>query len=237
MTRLAYLAHLYTASGAVWGLLAIVAAAQHDARLSLLWMVLATLVDATDGMFARWVRVDRNARLIDGARLDDIVDYVTYVVAPAFLLLEAGCLPAGPVGLLIVAAMLLASGFGFSRRDAKTADYLFTGFPSYWNVVAVYALVLESTPTVNAVVLTILCALVFVPIRYVYPSRTPTLRQLTALLSVVWTLQVMLMVWWLGSVPGWLLWSSLAFPIYYLALSFWLNAHRPAIQVSGASAD
>jgi phosphatidylcholine synthase len=237
MTRLAYLAHLYTASGAVCGLLAIVAASQRDFRLALLWMIIATIIDATDGAFARWVRVDRYARLINGARLDDIVDYVTYVIAPAFLLLEAGCLPAGPVGILIAAAMLVSSALGFSRQDAKTADYLFTGFPSYWNVVALYALVLETTPRVNAIVMATLCVLVFVPIRYVYPSRTPTLRPLTVLLSAIWSLQVTLMVWRLGSVPGWLLWSSLAFPIYYLALSLWLNARRAAIQVPAADAD
>jgi phosphatidylcholine synthase len=238
MTRLAYLAHLYTASGVVCGLLAILAATRHDFRQSLLWLVVATIVDATDGAFARWVRVDRYARLIDGARLDDIVDYVTYVIAPALVLLEAGCLPAGPVGIAIAATILLASAFGFSRRDAKTADYLFTGFPSYWNVVALYALVLETTPAVNATVLVILCVLVFVPIRYVYPSRTPTLRPVTVVFSAIWSLQVALMVWWLGSVPAWLLWSSLGFPIYYLTLSFWLNARRGAtIQVPGAPAD
>ena len=228
MTRLAYLAHLYTASGVVCGLLAILAATRHDFRLSLLWMVVATIVDATDGAFARWVRVDKYARLIDGARLDDIVDYVTYVVAPAIVLLEANCLPPGPVGIAIAAAILLASAFGFSRRDAKTADYLFTGFPSYWNVVVLYALVLETTAAVNAVVLVILCVLVFVPIRYVYPSRTPAMRPVTVILSAIWSLQVTLMVWWLGSVPPWLLWSSMGFPIYYLALSFWLNARRGA---------
>jgi phosphatidylcholine synthase len=221
----------------VCGFLALVATAEHRFQLALIWMVVATIIDATDGAFARWVRVDLHARLINGARLDDIVDYVTYVVAPAFLLLEAGCLPTGLVGILIAAAMLLASAFGFSRQDAKTTDYLFTGFPSYWNVVALYALVMETTPTVNAIVLTILCVLVFVPIRYVYPSRTPTLWPVTVLLSAIWSLQVGLMVWWLGSVPGWLLWSSLAFPIYYLALSLWLNARRGAIQVPGTRAD
>ena len=226
MTRLAYLAHLYTASGVVCGLLAILAATRHDFRLSLLWMVVATIVDATDGAFARFVRVDKYARLIDGARLDDIVDYLTYVVVPAFLLLQAGCLPAGVVGLLVAAAMLLSSALGFSRADAKTADYYFTGFPSYWNIVALYALVLRLSPTVNAVILTVLSALVFVPIRYVYPTRTPTLLPVTTVLSAVWSVQVALLIWWLEAVPAWLFWSSLFFPVYYLALSFWLNARR-----------
>jgi phosphatidylcholine synthase len=136
LASLAYTAHLYTASGAVLGFLALIATVHHDFRQALIWMLVATIVDATDGAFARWVRVDLHARRINGPRLDDIVDYLTYVVAPAFLLVEAGCLPDGGVGLTVAGAVLIASAFGFSRQDAKTVDYLFTGFPSYWNVVA-----------------------------------------------------------------------------------------------------
>jgi phosphatidylcholine synthase len=96
--------------------------------------------------------------------------------------------------------------------------------------------VIGTTPRVNAIILTVLCVLVFVPIRYVYPSRTPTLRPLTVGFSAVWCLQVAAMVWWLGTVPDWLLWSSLGFPMYYLVLSVWLNARRP-LQVPAARAD
>jgi len=226
MAPLAYLVHLYTASGAVWSLLALLAVVRHDYRLALLWLLLATIVDATDGSFARRVRVDRYAPLISGARLDDIVDYLSYVLVPVFLLLLADRLPPGAAGLLVASAMLLSSALGFSRRDAKTPDCFFTGFPSYWNIAALYALVIGSPPTVNAIVLVTLSALVFVPIRYVYPSRTPTLRPLTMTFSGLWSLQVALMIWWLDAVPAWLFWSSLAFPIYYLALSFWLSARR-----------
>jgi hypothetical protein len=45
--------------------------------------------------------------------------------------------------------------------------------------------------------------------------------------SAAWSVQVALMIWWLYAVPAWLFWSSLAFPVYYLALSFWLSAQRP----------
>jgi phosphatidylcholine synthase len=226
MAPLAYLVHLYTASGAVWSLLALLAVVQHDYRLALLWLALATFVDATDGALARRVQVDRHAPLISGQRLDDIVDYLSYVVVPAFLLLQADRLPPGVPGLLVASAMLLSSALGFSRQDAKTPDCFFTGFPSYWNIAALYLLVIGSSPTVNAILLVTLSVLVFVPIRYVYPSRTPTLWPLTVTFSAVWSLQVALMIWWLDAVPAWLFWSSLAFPIYYLGLSFWLSARR-----------
>jgi phosphatidylcholine synthase len=225
-SSLAYLVHVYTATGAVWGLLAMLAVVRQEYRLALLWLMLATLVDATDGWLARRFRVDLHARLIIGTRLDDIVDYLNYVVVPAFLLLQTGRLPAGAGGLLVASAMLLSSALGFSRRDAKTEDYYFTGFPSYWNIVALYLLVMGLPPTVNAVLLVVLSVLVFVPIRYVYPSRTPTLWPLTVMFSLVWGVQIALLIWWVYAVPPWLFWSSLAFPIYYFALSFWLSARR-----------
>ncbi len=91
--------------------------------------MVATFVDATDGWLARWARVDRHATLINGARLDDIIDYATYVLAPGVLLLHAGRLPSGGLGVTIVCGMLLASALGFTRQDAKTDDHFFTGFP------------------------------------------------------------------------------------------------------------
>ncbi len=226
MSRFAYLVHLYTATGAVWSFLAILAILQGHYRNALLWLVVATFVDATDGWFARRVRVDLNAPMINGARLDDLVDYLNYVLVPAFLLLHAGLVPGDWRGILVAAAMLIASAMGFSRQDAKTVDYYFTGFPSYWNIVALYLLVAQWSPTLNAIVLLALAVLVFVPIRYVYPSRTPTLQKLTLAFSAVWSLQVVLLILWLDAVPAWLFWSSLAFPAYYTALSFWLSATR-----------
>jgi phosphatidylcholine synthase len=224
--RFAYLVHLYTATGAVWSFLAILAILEGNYRTALLWLVVATFVDATDGWFARRARVDLNAPLINGARLDDLVDYLNYVVVPAFLLLHAGLLPTDWRGILVAAAVLIASAMGFSRLDAKTADYYFTGFPSYWNIIALYLLVARWSHTINAIVLLALSVLVFVPIRYVYPSRTPTLQRLTVTLCAIWGVQVVLLILWLNAVPTWLFWSSLAFPAYYTLLSFWLSATR-----------
>jgi phosphatidylcholine synthase len=226
MRRAAYLVHVYTATGVVWGFLSILAALRGDVRMALLWLVVATFVDATDGWLARAARVDRHAPRINGARLDDIVDYLTYVVAPGLLLVKAGGLPDGGWGLTAVCAMLLASALGFSRQDAKTDDHYFTGFPSYWNIVALYLLAARTSAAVNAIVVIALSVLVFVPIRYVYPSRTATLRPLTVAFCTVWGVQVLGLIWTWPDAPRWLLWSSLAFPVYYAGLSFWLSARR-----------
>src|SRR5207253_224773 len=128
-------------------------------------------VDSIDGTLARALEVKRVLPIVDGTRLDDIVDYFTYVIVPALFLLHADLLPAGaavPVALCPV----LASAVGFSRIDAKTPDHFFTGFPSYWNIVAFYLWGLGWPRLANAAVVVAFSIAVFVPIRYVYPSRT-----------------------------------------------------------------
>jgi phosphatidylcholine synthase len=227
MTRLAYLVHVYTATGVVWALLSLIAIDASDYRLALIWLVVATFVDATDGWLARWARVDRHATLINGARLDDIVDYATYVLAPGVLLLHAGRLPEGWIGVTVVCGMLLASALGFTRQDAKTDDHFFTGFPSYWNIVALYVLAADIPREVTAIVVTALSVMVLVPIRFVYPSRTETWQALTVTGCALWGVQVVLMLWWMPHVPVWLLWTSWIYPAYYVALSLVLSVRRP----------
>jgi phosphatidylcholine synthase len=198
-------------------------------RLAFLLMVLATAIDATDGFLARLARVKQTTPNFDGARLDDIVDYLTFVFVPALLLFQAGLLPGG-WGAAVAAAMLLSSGYGFSATDAKTEDYFFTGFPSYWNIVALYLYAARLAPSFNAIILLVLSALVFVRIGYVYPTRTPILRGLTIALCVVWGLMILAIILMLPDVPPLLLTTSLFFPIYYTALSLALNARRASRQ-------
>jgi phosphatidylcholine synthase len=220
-----YFVHAYTASGVGCGWLALAAAIEGDARASLLWLVAATLIDATDGVLARLADVARTAPRIDGARLDDIVDYVTYVVVPGALVWRQDLLPPG-VAPWVIGATLIASALGFARRDAKTDDHLFTGFPSYWNIVAVYLIALRPAPAIAAGILLGLAALVFVPIRYVYPSRTVFLQPLTLALGVAWTVAFVALIWQLPAPSAWLVWTSSIYPAYYLALSLWLTVRR-----------
>lgn len=214
--------HAYTASGALLGWLALRSAWDHDPRSAFLWLSLAVLVDATDGFAARAVDVRRHAPWIDGARLDDIVDFLTYVFVPLAILWEQQLL-GGPSGTLAVAAVLIASGLGFSNVAAKTTDHFFTGWPSYWNIVALYIVAWRWSQATTTVLLLVLAALVFVPIKYVYPSRTPTLMAPTITLGAIWAVQMLLTIWWLPDVPSWLLWTGLIYPAYYTALSLRLN--------------
>lgn len=221
---LAWLAHLYTALGAGTALAAALAVHHGDLRAAFMWLAAAIVIDATDGALARAVRVKIHLPAFDGARLDDLVDFLTYVFVPALIVAQAGLVPAGweiPVGV----AMLLASAYGFVQPGAKGdgTDHHFTGFPSYWNIAAFYLYVWRLSPEANAAILLGLAALVFVPVRYVYPSRTVTWRPVTIALGILWGVVMSVQLWQLPVVDG--RWSalSLVFPAYYFALSLWLH--------------
>jgi phosphatidylcholine synthase len=204
---------------------ATLAAIRGRFRDAFLLLIATTLVDATDGMLARRAGIPAATPNFDGARLDDIVDYLTFVFVPMLILYQAGDLPTA-WGFAVVAAVLLSSGYGFASLDAKTSDYFFTGFPSYWNIVALYIHAARTPPVFNGVLLLALVVMVFVRIGYVYPSRTPVLRGLTNGLGAVWAVMMLAVTWLLPDAPPWLLIASLFFPLYYTALSFWLHFQR-----------
>ena len=221
----AWLVHAYTASGAVLAFAAVLATMEARFRDAFILLVTATIVDATDGLAARWARVKELTPGFDGARLDDIIDYLTFVFVPVLILYRAEHLPPG-WGLGIAGAVLLSSAYGFASLDAKTDDHFFTGFPSYWNIVALYIHAARTPPPFNGWLLLLLVSLVFVRIGYVYPSRTPILQGTTNVLGAIWALMMLAVIYLLPDVPRALLVVSLFFPLYYTALSLWLHFAR-----------
>jgi len=214
----AWLVHLYTASSALFGFLALTRIFYDRYRDAFFWLAVTVLIDATDGLLARRADVASRLPRFNGAKLDDIVDYVTYVLVPAFFVWHALLVPER-WAVAVASAMLLSSAYGFNRDDAKTADHFYTGFPSYWNIVVFYLYVAGWPLTVNLAILLLLAALVFVPIRYVYPSRTPVLRTPTVVLGVLWGVLMIAMLWQLPAVSRAIFWASLLFPAYYVVLS------------------
>jgi phosphatidylcholine synthase len=221
----AWLVHLYTASSAVLALLATRAIFEYRFRDAFFWLGVAIMIDSSDGVFARAARVSQRLPWFNGGKLDDIVDYLTYVFVPAVFVWRALLVPDAWT-IPVASAMLLSSAYGFNCDDAKTSDHFFTGFPSYWNLVVFYLFLMHESQVVNALVLIALAVLVFVPIRYLYPSRTPTLRALTVALGIAWGLTLLVMVWQLPAISAPLLWGSLAFPIYYVVLSLVVGWRR-----------
>ncbi len=222
---LAWFAHLYTASGAVLGFLAAVDIFEHDYRTAFLWLYLQVVVDCTDGLVARRLRVRERLPWFNGAKLDDIVDYLCYVFVPA-LFVWRSLLVSDTWSLPVAAAMLLSSAYGFNRDDAKTGDHYFLGFPSYWNIVVFYLFVARWPAEVNAAILLALVVLVFVPIRYLYPSRGAVLQVPTIVLGLTWAVLMLVMLWQFPSVSRPVFITSLLFPAYYLVVSLWLEVRR-----------
>lgn len=220
--------HLLTASSAPAGMLAILAAERGDPATALWWMAYTVAVDAIDGTLARAVGVKQVLPWFDGTRLDDLVDYFTYVIVPALFMLWTDLLPPA-IAVPLAGAVVVASAYQFCRTDAKTADHYFTGFPSYWNIVAFYLYALGWPTAANAAVVVTFAVLIFVPIRYVYPSRTPTLRALTVGIGLAWGAAVLLALYQIlrdGVATAPLVLASLLFPVYYVGLSLVLTARR-----------
>lgn len=215
--------HLYTASGAVLAFLIVLAAIGGDGVGALWLLLIALIVDSTDGSLARRFRVSETLPWFDGRRLDDIVDYLTYVFAPVLLLWMGGYLPAGLGGMILATLPLLASSYQFCRVDAKTDDHFFLGFPSYWNVVAFYAIVFNLSPSTVAFYLILFSILVFVPIRYVYPSRTVTFRPLTLAFTALWVVLYVVILLQMPAPSMVLANLSLLYLVYYVLLSLYLT--------------
>jgi phosphatidylcholine synthase len=224
--------HLYTALGLVAAAaMAVLIAHGGPAafRVAFLLMVVATLIDATDGTLARAVQVKKVLPEFDGRRLDDLIDFLNYTFLPLFLIWRASLLPAGYDAWLLLP--LLASAYGFCQVEAKTADGFFLGFPSLWNVVALYLYALPFPPAAALAIVIALSLLTFVPLRYLYPSLGGRLNRWTNWLGTAWTVTLTVVIWRLPSDrrpeeidP--LTAASLIFPAYYLATSWWINWRR-----------
>lgn len=211
--------HLFTASGAVLGVFSLISIATGNLGNAAILMLAALAVDAVDGTLARAARVSEHVPQIDGRRLDDIVDYLNFVIVPVFFLWGAGSV-VHPAWLV---APVLASAYGFSRRDAKTHDDFFLGFPSYWNILAIYLWLLSIGPVAGTIWVALLSIAVFVPIKYLYPSkvRPLSLRFWLGVGAFLWTGALIACVRWPAETnPLFLVQISLLYPAWYMWLSF-----------------
>jgi phosphatidylcholine synthase len=223
---LGWLIHIFTASGAFVGLMALLAIYHHDWPIAFWWMGAAILIDAVDGMFARVVKIKQAVPQIDGALLDNIVDFFNYTIVPAFFLLVTGMLPPQWI-LLCVMAITLSSAYQFTQLDAKTSDHFFKGFPSYWNIAVFYLYFWQMNVWINLGILLTLAVLSFVPIKYVYPSRLDYLthnkigRCAMLLATVLWGAATAGLLWVYPQSNHLLVFISMGYLILYFGISFY----------------
>ncbi len=210
--------HLLTASGAVFGFFALIAIATGHLGNAALLMLASLFVDSVDGTLARAARVTEHTPEINGRRLDDIVDYLNFVIVPVFFLWGAGSV----THAIWLIGPILASAYGFSREDAKTEDNFFLGFPSYWNILAIYLWLLSVSPLGGTIWVVALSIAVFVPMKYLYPSKVEpmSLRFWLGVGALVWTGALIACVRWPeATAPLFVVEVSLIYPAWYMWLS------------------
>ncbi|HYD37006.1 MAG TPA: CDP-alcohol phosphatidyltransferase family protein [Allosphingosinicella sp.] len=193
----AWSVHLFTASGVVLALLALEATYSGEWRLALLWLLAALAIDGVDGSLARLARVKETVPRIDGEAFDLIVDYLNYVFVPAILIARAGLVPPA-LALPLAAAILLSSVYVFVRKDMKTEDNYFRGFPALWNVVALYLFAAQPPAEAGAVIVIVLAILSFAPVRFVHPFRVADWQPWLKLVALAWAAATLALLW-----PGW----------------------------------
>ncbi len=224
---LAWAVHAFTASGTFVGILTLVKIYQHQ-YVNALWLMGITIViDAVDGSLARLVHVKKILPSVDGALLDNIIDYLNYVITPCFFLLIKPDMLPPTLAIWIVVAITLTSSYQFCQADAKTPDHFFKGFPCYWNFSVFYMFIFNTAMNTNAWILIILCILIFVPIKYVYPSRLDYLtesKKLKILMhscSLLYGVSSVLTLWYYPKNDPLWLFISLGYVVMYLVLSIY----------------
>lgn len=228
-----WLVHAFTASGACVGLLALLAIYQHNFLLALWLMGASIIIDAVDGVFARAIKIKKVVPEIDGALLDNIVDFFNYAIVPCFFLLVSDLLP-NYWRIVCVMAITFASAYQFTQVDAKTTDHFFKGFPSYWNIAVFYLFFWQMSSITNMLILLALAVLSFVPIKYVYPSR---LDYLTNNKYLRLSMTVVTLLW--GVATTWLLWLYplsnhilVAISVGYCLLYLGISLYRTYVPLS-----
>jgi phosphatidylcholine synthase len=191
---LGWSAHLFTASGAFFGFLALLAVERGEIRLAFAWMGVTLLVDGVDGAYARWVGVQRVTPRFEGFIVDCIVDYFTYVILPVLILYRTDMLPEG-WRLAVAALVLMSSTYHYGNLDVKAPDYFFYGFPAWWNVLVFYLYLLQTGAGWNLVVVLLFVVLTPVRLKYIHPFRVELLRPLNVVALAVWAVTLALMTY------------------------------------------
>jgi phosphatidylcholine synthase len=215
LTTRALLVHLLTATGAVFAMLALLAAAQEEWSIMFLWLVVAFAVDGVDGPLARKYDVKINAPRFDGVLLDLIIDYLTYVFIPAFALFQSGLLP-GWTGWVAIIVITFASALYFADCRMKTDDNSFQGFPGCWNMLVLVMFAVEPNFWVILAIVASLAVAMFLPLKFIHPVRTARWRAVSLPMALGWTFFAGWAAWVDFHPESWAHWGLVATSLYLL---------------------
>lgn len=205
--------HLLTATGAIFAMLAMLAAVEEKWSLMFLWLVVAFAVDGIDGPLARRYDVKTHAAEFDGVLLDLIIDYLTYVFIPAFALFKSG-LMAGWTGWVAIIIITFASALYFADTRMKTKDNSFSGFPGCWNMLIIVIFAVEPSFWVSLSLVTVLAIAMFLPLRFVHPVRTARWRVVSLPIALAWTFFAGWAAWVDFHPQSWAHWGLITTSVY-----------------------
>ncbi|MGB7319604.1 MAG: CDP-alcohol phosphatidyltransferase family protein [Planktotalea sp.] len=205
--------HLLTATGAVFAMLAMLAAVQAKWDLMFLWLVVAFAVDGIDGPLARKFDVKTYAPQFDGVLLDLIIDYLTYVFIPAFALFTSGLLPGWP-GWVAIIIITFASAMYFADNRMKTKDNSFSGFPGCWNMLIIVIFAIRPEHWVTLLLVTALAVAMFIPLKFIHPVRTERWRNLSLPIALAWTFFAGWAAWVDFHPQSWAHWGLIVTSLY-----------------------
>ena len=221
MKTRAYLVHLFTASGLIPIMLSVDAIWQGEARLALIWLGVAMMIDGLDGPLARRYQVAVHTPHIDGPVLDHVIDFTGYCFLPALMIYHFNLVPTG-FAVIATSYLLMTALYTFANRQAKTDENDFRGFPALWNIVVFYMIVFESGQMLNLAAIAFFGAMTFAPTRFIHPVRVVAFRRLTIPLLAIWTIMVFTYLGMgRGALPPLMDWVFMTLSAYFLALSGW----------------
>lgn len=211
--RQAFAVHLLTASGSVLALLALVAAGEHRFVAMFWWLGAALAVDGIDGPLARKLQVVTCLPNWSGARLDNVIDYLTFVVIPAYALHASGMIEA-PVSMVLAALIVLSSAIYYADTGMKTTDNFFSGFPVAWNMLVFTLFVVQPGAGFATAVVLISVVFTFLPVKFLHPVRVVRLRKLNLGVIAIWSVLGAIALSRAFDSPNWLVWGMAASGLY-----------------------
>lgn len=225
MTRRAglrpFLVHVLTASGAGCAFMALVAAVGADWVAMFAWLGAALFIDGIDGTLARRFQVAEALPRWSGDALDLVVDFTTYVFVPAFAIAASGLLP-DMAAIPLALAIVVSSALYFADEHMKTADNYFHGFPALWNAVAFYLFVLKPPAALSVMLILLLVAMTFMPLRVIHPFRVVRLRHLNVVALVLWSALAFYALMSDLDPGPWVSWTLVAIGVYFLGAGFFI---------------
>lgn len=220
-TRLkAWLVHIFTASGILTVFMALIATAENDFRLAMLWLIAAQLIDGVDGTLARRYRVEEVLPAMSGKSIDFVIDFSAYCFVPAFMIFQAGLMP-GSLGLCMALLIVLSSAIYYGKKSMISSDFYFVGFPVIWNMVAFYLIFIFNFPaTLNAILIAMLIVMQFLPIKFAYPSLTTRWKPATLFFTTLLLVSMTGMLLFYPNYPAFLYWGPIISLDYFAVFGF-----------------